>query len=328
MSYKPYHDHHAEMRRLRDSCCYPKVLGPMLVTAHTKIMQDRGPQAWCLAPSTIASEASHYSITAQRLRVRVPCPQPRASLQAAGDDIAARIKAAKSYLQLASSAHILIRPTMLYYAYVSLGGAVSRAFFNWTRCSESHGLSISWGKGGNDMAVTIKDGGAFDRLVAALFLLCRYPTPFDKIVTYSEKPTAHMGPGQFLEHFGKQELGHPLSRISITEIRRFNYRQVHDAVRSRHGIHKGESRPQTALLMDCLVLFMASSCARYRPALWESIMSGQVDDSCVLFDQVFERWTNFGFDRLLEVMLRPRDEVVGRWMHGYDNPYRESVLAK
>jgi hypothetical protein len=55
------------------------------------------------------------------------------------------------------------------------------------------------------------------------FLLTGQPNCFSPPVTYSSKPTAHTGPGELLESFGKNEQGVPVTNLTLDELVNFDY---------------------------------------------------------------------------------------------------------
>lgn len=330
MSNQSYRDHFSDLQRERRLLSLPKACEPRLVSSQTQLHQERWVRMWALPPSTTADEVRHYLSRKSALNVGGPNPVLAGGVNAGrARQLSLRIKGAVSYLELSENADELIQPILLYYAFSNLSGVVSSAFFNWPNQTSGHGLKVQHANDIESSTITILLDGSFPRLVASLFLLRGKATPFDRLITYSKSLTHHTGVGELLERFVSKEEGSPRLCMSFDAIRNFDHVEEDEVVKRTHGMHKGTAISETALLLDGLTIYLASSYARYRPVAWRDILDGAATDARMAFDDAFERFKKFGFDRLLATLKHPSDatSAIGWESHYYDNPYSQSRLV-
>jgi hypothetical protein len=330
MSYFPYRDYHAAARRIRRVMSTPSALRVVLDSAQSKIHSAAEPRLWALPATTIADEVQHYSKRWASMNIRGTYPDNAPGINAErAEDIAVRIKVAVQYLNLAEQADELVRPVLLYYSLANVSGALCSAFFTWKQYRETHGLSCGGGNVVWTTTVTIRDNGAFPRLVTTLFLLTGMPTSFNKLVAYSKPPTAHTGSGEVLEKFGSTETSTSLHQLTLRDLAEFDVLAQNEAVKKTFGLHKGSGVSETAFLIDAMLVFVGSSLARYKPKQWRGILDGKENDARLVFDDAFERFSKFGFDRVLATLARPdraKHEGIGWTRQYYDNPYGEGAI--
>ena len=322
MSYFPFRDYHAEARRRRREMSTPRALRSLLESAQNKIHHSKTSCQGALPPTTIAKEVNHYSQRWLELGLDGPYPKNAPPITAEqADDIAVRINAAGQYLALATEADELVRPVLLYYSCANVVAAQCRSFFTWEKYREAHGLSCDGGTDVWTTRVTIKKNGAFARLVTTMFLLTGKPTPFDRLVAYSQGPTAS----------GQKETNDPVHQLTLRELADFDLVAKDLAVGEAFGLQGGVATSEISFYVDTMVLFAASHLARYKPVLWRSVLDGRTNDSRLVFDDAFERYSMFGFDRVLAILAEPekaRQQGIGWTVEYYDNPYGEAAIRR
>jgi hypothetical protein len=124
-----------------------------------------------------------------------------------------------------------------------------------------------------------------------------------------------------LENFGKTELGEPERVFSLRQLASFDYKGEITSVRRRHGFHKCKMLPSSAYLVDALVLFLASSLARYNVVGWKRILDGRDTPYRLLFDETFDRYLSSGIDLTLAALEKPSRSFFDRLLPSRPNPY-------
>ena len=99
---------------------------------------------------------------------------------------------------------------------------------------------------------------------------------------------AHTEPGGFLEKFGKNEEGVPVTVLTLDELLNFDFGRRLQAIRSHFGFHKFKGLPTTAFLIDIIILFVASSLARYDVLGWQQVLDGKNNSYRIQFEEAFE----------------------------------------
>jgi hypothetical protein len=308
----------------------PKSLHTVLIEEQKKIHNELYSRLWALEETKLADEVQYFSNRMSSNGITETIPENAKGINVeTANDLAVRVDIATQYLQLSKQADALVRPILLYYSFANITGALSNSYFSWNKYRRIHGLKIDNAKDVWKTKITIKNNGSFPRLVITLFLLTGNPTPFDSLVTYQAKPVLHTGPGEALENFGKVEIGNPIKEITLAEIAKFDFETHDNNVKSTFGLHKGTGVCETAFLNDGLLLFVACSLARYRPLEWRNVLDGRLNDARLIFEDAFERYADFGFDRILSLMSNPlkvNQNGIGWNSHYYNNPYSESMI--
>jgi len=317
MAYIRYVDHFAEYRAARRRVVLPGPLMDILRRRQDWIHRQNDVRAEGQEGTTIAKEVCHYAEMTGRLAPKAPSVSNRSTVRLAhAEDLASRLAAAVDYLELARDAAPLIKPVLLYYSCANLTGVLSRAFFEWEPDHLGHGMKVEHHADPTKTRVRIERNGYFPRLAITLFLLTGRPTPFIPVVAFA---------GEADE--SRQVVGDPVRDLSLAELMAFDVTERVDALLQHHGIAKwahwkGPSYGETAFLLDVLLMYVASSYARYQPARWSMILAGSpgTGEMAASFGDAFERFDKFGFDRVLS-LLGVDDWDFTASQHFYDNPY-------
>jgi len=307
-------------RSLRLPFAAQAVLSGGLATLHGATAS----RCWALPPTSFPDEVVHYHSRHKALGAKGPRPKLRTGISSSlAEEQALKVDAALSFAELGERADPLVKPILLYYACAHLCGVYSRTFFEWDRNNRSHGLTCSHKPGNvSNTQITVADSGQFPRVVVTSFLLAGQPSCFSTLVTYSRQPTAHVGPGELLENFGKNELGAPVTGLTLHELANFEFGARLRAVRQRHGFHKSfRGLPTTAFLLDVLTLFLGSSLARYDVLGWKRILEGKDNSYRIHFEEAYERFLTFGIDILLASLESPMQDFDRRLIPSQLSPY-------
>jgi hypothetical protein len=279
---------------------------------------------WTLPPTAFPDEVRHFTNQQNTHGLRGPQPTLRPALSRNDThELSIKIDVGLKFLELGENADPYVKPILLYYSCAQLCGLYSRVFFNWTG-KRGHGLECGHQGNPTDVGktvVTSKNYGTFPRLETALFLLTGWPSCFSELVTYSTKPTAHSGPGEYLENFCKEEICTPIPKLSLEDIYRFDYGTQLRAVRLRHGFHKFNGLTSTAFLLDVIVLYMASSLARYDVLGWREILDGRNNPYRKVFEEAFERYRSFTVDAILAAIEDPSKTLQTPLIPSQPSPY-------
>lgn len=169
--------------------------------------------------------------------------------------------------------------------------------------------------------MTIESSGQFTRVAATCFLLTGQASSFSPLVTYTPRPSAHIGPGELLHNFGKEEAGSPVPTLTVAELLTFDFGAQLRAVRTRHGFHKFRGLPTTAFLLDVVTLFVASSLARYDVLGWKQVLEGKSNSFRISFEETYERYLSFGVDAQLRSLDDPLLDFDQRLLPSCPSPY-------
>jgi len=309
-------------RRLRLRTPYDAhgALTKSLADLHTRVAE----RYWTLPPTAFPDEVRHFTSQQSTHGLRGPQPTLRSALSRNDtDELSIKIDVGLKFLELGENADTYVKPILLYYSCAHLCGLYSRVFFTWTG-KRGHGLECSHQGNPADVGktvVTIRKTGTFPRLEAALFLFSGWPSCFSELVTYSTKPTAHSGPEEYLENFCKEEIGAPILRLSLEDIYCFDYGTHLRAVRLRHGFHKFGGLTSTAFLLDVVVLYLASSLARYDVLGWREILDGRNNPYRKVFEEAFERYRSFTVDAILAAIEDPSKTLRTPLIPSQPSPY-------
>jgi hypothetical protein len=128
-------------------------------------------------------------------------------------------------------------------------------------------------------------------------------------------------PGGFLENFGKNEKGVPVTAMTLDELLNFDFGRRLQEVRSHFGFHKFKGLPTTAFLIDIIILFVASSLARYDVLGWQQVLDGKNNAYRIQFEEAFERFQRFMVNALLVAFESPFKGFDARFFQTEPSPY-------
>lgn len=313
-----------KVRERRRALALPHSLNRILDSSLSALWTHRGSRCWALPETSFDDEVRHYYERHKALGLSGPRPKLRTDVtgRPSPEELAMQVDVALSLLELGAQADPLSKPILLYYSCANIVSAFTRCFFDWEQDRRSHGLSCSHD---NDnlpsTCVKIKGKGQMPRLATTCFLLSGMPSCFSELITYSMQPLHHTRAGELLERFGKTEEAEPIRSLTLDELRSFDYPARLKAVRVRHGFHKFNGLPGTALLLDYLMLFAASSLARYDVVGWKKILDGKGNDYRLSFDDVFDRYCAFTVDLFLVLMANPLERLDASLLTNVPSPY-------
>jgi hypothetical protein len=288
-----------------------------------------GSRYWTLPDTKFPDEVKHFRKRKDTLGLKRQSPMLRKGLPRRTTDVlSTRIDSALKLLEQAEREGPINRPIDVYYSCSTLCEVYSRIFFTWgANERKGHGISCRHQddrRRVGQSTVNVQPNGTFPRLETTLFLLWGWPSCFSDLVTYSSRPTAHTGPGEYLEKFCAQEVGTPLTQQTLEDLYGFDYTAQVRALRLRHGFHKFNGLTPTAFLLDYMVLFVASSLARYDAAGWHEVLAGRSNPYRKLFEETFERYRDFTADALLSAIEEPSFTMRDSLIPSVASPYCHS----
>jgi len=200
---------------------------------------------------------------------RVPVPKIRDEVS---DElltgVTLRLRSGETFLTMSEQAGWMETPILLYYGLMQTIGAVTRAMFECgDRDLHQHGVKQQ----------RVCDRGAFPRAMVTLSLLTGTPTPLDRLYAPPE--------GDAVDASGFIEKVWTLHELLNTTPAALAVNYIHQCDLGGQ-VHTQAVGSLGALGMDLLLLFIASSWARYHPARWlalENTMDG------LLLEDAFER---------------------------------------
>jgi len=301
----------------------PNSAQAVLSAGLAKLHSATGSRCWALPITLFPEEVAHYRTRHKALGAPGPRPKLRIAVSASSaEEQALKVDAALNFAEIGERADPLIKPILLYYSCAHLCGVYSRAFLEWECDSRSHGLTCKHRTSDvRNTQLTIEKSGLFPRVSATCFLFTGQPNCFSPLVTYSGQPVAHVASGELLANFGKNELGRPITKITLDELANFEFGTRLKAVRQWHGFHKYRGLPTTAFLLDVLTLFLGSSLARYDILGWKQILEGKDNSYRIHFEETYERFLQFGIDLLLTMLENPLQDFNQRLIPSAPSPY-------
>jgi hypothetical protein len=320
----------AAIQRRRRSFRLPFALQQVLAERLTVLSGARSSRAWGLPETDFNSEVEHYAKRLSDLEIDSPIPGLLRGISGEhAEEIALKIGAGLDFAALAERAEPMVRPILLYYSCAHLTGAFCRAYFNWKKDRSNHGVTCEHNSKQVQLTqVGIESKGNLMRAATAMFLFTAEPTPFTPLVTFSSTPSFRTEPGELLEKFGVCERGEPLKKVSLEELAEFNFAAHLRDVRLRHGFHKFRGLPSTAFLLDLILLFLASSMARYDVLGWKSVLEGKRNSYRIMFEEAYERYLVFGIDALLRGIENPQIGFGERIIRSVPSPYSHDDRAR
>lgn len=198
--------------------------------------------------------------------------------------------------KVAKDSPMEVKPLLYYYAENSLYEFFISSLFSYNSKSGGHGLVIDWNSNINNVAVQIKKNGMFSRIIDCYSML-KADSVFSSL-TFNHKT----------KDFDKNN-----SEYSIQKEPTLTLEQVLSMRQKIDRFSKG----YTFDPIEFLLLFIASSLARYKPYFWNEIVRGEKDTKLIWFNQCFKR-----FDKL---WLRLVNSLIHGSTSGYSLFYQISM---
>lgn len=296
-----------EVERRRRALALPLAAEKVLDRALTSLHAASGRRVWGVKASNFPSEVGFYRAQHVANDLKGPRPELRTQVDAAAaESLALKLDASSEFLEMAQQASPFVSPVLLYYGAAHATGAYSRAFFSWRKDSQKHGVSVTHKPSLSKTEIRFEASGHFQRLSAASFLLTGNPTPYSELVTYVGTPEAHTEPGGLLENLSQSRIPQQQHSLTLGDLMRVDLRQEVEKLRLQCGLHKWRGLPTTLFLWDFLLIFIASSIARYDVIGWRAVLEGKSNDYRLRFDAAFERFRDAGFSHVAYTLSEPR----------------------
>jgi len=202
--------------------------------------------------------------------------------------------------ETAKTAPIDVKPLLYHYAENSLFAFFVYSLNSYTpQHAISHGLRITkWDQDVEKIQIQLSTNGFFPRIIDT-YSLCRVDTPFSFL--QFDPPTN-----------GFKEINSTYSIINQPSLTLNDLILLRDQLGTQLDSYLYD-------IIDFLLLFFASSLARYRPHLWVELLRGEKDTHYAWFNQCFERFDLFKF-RLLKSLIdiHKTGSMVGCQLHKID----------
>jgi hypothetical protein len=250
----------------------PQALRPILARTLNDMHDDR------FGRGSVESRLNQHVRVAATLSKRgVPTPELRTeATEELIEDVTLRLRSAEQFLLMSESAGWMELPVLIYYGLMQTIGAVTRALFSWDASDlQQHGITQRKEEHTGDIAIC--DRGAFPRAMTTLTLITGTPSAFDRLALVPERD-----PVDTKNSIKRSWTMDELLNIDpgTLAVRYIDANDLHGQLHSQHCAWS------TAVGMDLLVAFTASSWARYHPARW---LSREHSLDQVLLDDTFER---------------------------------------
>lgn len=232
----------------------------------------------------------------------------------------ALLKNAIELWRSASQSSDAIAPILFHYSWHCFNSFFSYTFFRWNpRHSQSHGINIGHISDNiEDIQVTVSKNGLFSRLIDSWTCLGA-SLAFSQFLPILKD-------GRFT--FKENELYFLKSSNSFRLIDLLRFNPVEDFERKYWNTYGRDELIQnvsfsnsmnmpTGILRSYLILFVASSLARYRPILWSSILAGESEGKAVFalaYRDALLKYTQFGVNSFS--LLNQSSRFVQDIMHG------------
>jgi hypothetical protein len=191
---------------------------------------------------------------------------------------------ARYFGELAKNAIAETKPLVIHYAQQSLFGFFVYSTLSYTASSSKHGLGIVWDPDYHNVKVRIRKSGFFPRIIDCYSLLDA-DTGF-AIASYNRKPDGTYA-------FVRSTNSNGFSEESALSLAQLTQRRQEIANRNGHHID----------VIDYLLIFIASSLARYKPFLWDKVVKGEHGTELVVFKKAFDRFELL-HTRLVKALLQ------------------------
>jgi hypothetical protein len=209
------------------------------------------------------------------------------------------LRQAEYFGKIARESPLEVKPLLYHYAENSFFGFFVNTLFPYENHSPNHGLTTNLTDNINENNIEIRKNGFFHRIIDVYHLL-NGDTPFSPIV-YDEagiKSTVND------------------SKYSVVKFPKIRLDEI---IEMKQSLNKTSNENEHDVL-DFLLLFIASSMARYRPSLWRKIVEAEDEIHIIWFNQCFERF-DYLHSRLIAVIydmmslqVSPRLRIISRYM--------------
>lgn len=191
---------------------------------------------------------------------------------------------AKYFGDIAKNSTPETKPLLFYYAEISLYAFFIYSLFTYPTPSKSHGLTVDWKSNLKDTKVKILKKGFFSRIVDCYSIL-ECETHFS-ILTYDTSS----------KKLGETKYQHSLlNEPSLT---------LEELIKLRESLGN-DANGHYYDVIDFILIFFASSMARYKPYFWHKIIKGQEGTEFAWFTKAFDRF-DLLWIRLMKTLLKLR----------------------
>jgi len=194
------------------------------------------------------------------------------------------------FLHYACSSPESIRPILFYYSWQFFAAFFANSLFKWASHATSHGMHVEKLNSLTDVEIRFSEDGSLWRVVDCLTVLgiptiCGrwLPIPKNRCLEYEEM--------NGLSH-------HMPKRMKLSEILGFDVYRFCDEVNQRCaklGVPPFGSfmRYINGELHGYILVFVASNIARYRPALWQSVIEGSDEIAVKMNRSVTDAYSHY-----------------------------------
>jgi len=179
---------------------------------------------------------------------------------------------AKYFGELAKNAIPETKPLVIHYAEQSLFAFFVYSIFSYPTSSTKHGLEIVWNTDYKDIKVRIRKYGFFPRIIDC-YSIFEANTGF-AIAHYSRKDDNTYA-------FVKSTNDNAFSQESALSLTQLTQRREEIGTNRNGFVYD---------VIDYLLIFIASSLARYKPFLWDKVVKGEQGTELVMFNKAFDRF--------------------------------------
>ena len=158
-----------------------------------------------------------------------------------------------------------VKPILYYYSYQQFSAFFIYTMFKWPMRSSGHGMNCSLNDNMNEITVKFCNTGFFKRLVDTLIVLGN-PTAFGSCIPFKSEDGFVFGENNI-------DLRMPNDEVNLGEILDFKPSAFAKEFKLKYP-NESYDRGFDYRLIDYLVVYIASNIARYRPALWRTIIDG------------------------------------------------------
>jgi hypothetical protein len=232
----------------------------------------------------------------------------------------ALLKNAIELWRSASQATDAIAPILFHYSWHCLNSFFAYSFFRWNpKHSQSHGINI--GKINNDIGkiqITISNNGLFSRLIDAWTCLGA-SLAFSKYLPIMQEGMYDVKPNElyFLKESNTVELSTLMNFKPVEDYERKYWNDYGRTNLIQNTSFKNSMNIPTRIMQSYLILFVASSLARYRPILWALILSGNNNQNAhfsLQYRNALLMYTQFGINSIS--FLSQLSKLNNNLLHG------------
>jgi len=207
------------------------------------------------------------------------------------------LKNAFEFLSYASNSPLEIQPILFHYSWQLFSSFFKHTFFKWNSRATGHGIRIGRMEGPTDVEVELIDRstGSFQRLLDCLNVLgvpTLYgnwlPTPENKSLRFEKNELPHS-----LANRRKCPLTDILAFMSTDQARKFVEEASTIYREQGYSLYSDLVRSINEELLSYVIVFVASSMARYRPALWRKVIDASDESSSKMYDSVNDAYSHY-----------------------------------